>query len=355
MFLILGILWSVSATAPGVERAEGIARSSPRVLTQWAELQRAARSLRDPTLKSAVTELLSHPVPTFVPWDSPQSLKQRKAALVAAGLLDPGVTVEALFPKLAAPPESFLASAGSTLNGHHAHPGGLVEHTTFNLHVALALARAYRETAEVSGINLDALAAGVLLHDVMKPYLMGWFPDGTLATQVSIAGTASHHIFAVAEAIHRRLPAAVVVTLASAHDAPGTAEARVVGFLRAGALLAGEDPEALGLVKKGPDGGFHLVSMPTFEASISHLSDHDYVLSEPAAHLVNASLDRLIRAEAGATANDVDVRWTRYRIEAQLPILTLYAAMLQGGDSQLKKLLARWHLRVAIASSSQRL
>lgn len=198
-------------------------------------------------------------------------------------------------------------------------------------------------------VQRDVLTAAVLLHDSMKPYATQWRADGTQTVQVNIAGTASHHIFALAEAIHRHLPAAVVVALAAAHDAPGTAEARVVGFLWAGAILAGEDPRALGLLKAGEDGKTILAALPSFEAAISHLSDHDYVVSEPSAHVVSAAVERLIRsAPGGAALRPEQLRWGRYRIEARVPALRLYAALLEGGDEAVRRLLLAE--RVALVS-----
>jgi hypothetical protein len=107
----------------------------------------------------------------------------------------------------------------------------------------------------------------------------------------------------------------------------------VAGFLQAGALLAGEDAQKLGLVEAG--------LLPSFEEAISHLSDHDYVLAEPASHLVAGRLDTLIRAAWGSPSpTDAQVRWSRYRVEASVPTMRLYAAFLAGGEGGLRKLLA---------------
>jgi hypothetical protein len=340
---------AVAALLPA-QRAEHLAQGSAVVREQWGALLKAAQGISDAKLRTAVVEVLKSPNPTFLPLDV-QDQEERLKGLVDAGLVDASVKVDAAFPSLATR-QSFVASPGSTLDGHHAHPGGLVEHTYFNLLAAQGLSRAYEASAGVK-VKDDVVTAAVLLHDAMKPYVLQWQADGTMLVQPSIAGTASHHIYAIAEAMHRGLSNEVVVALAAAHDPPGTAEARVVGFLRAGALLAGVDPVARGLLVLGPDGKPKLAAPTSFEAAISHLADHDYVLSEPAAHLVAATLDRLIRAATRAPTTDVAVRWARYRIEAQVPAVKLYEALLAGGDAAVQRELVQAKVPLMAPSATE--
>ena len=69
---------------------------------------------------------------------------------------------------------------------------------------------------------------------------------------------------------------------ACAHDHPGAAasEQLVVGWLKAAAVINGKDPFKAGLV--GKDG--KTLPMPRrMEGFVTHLADHDWVLSVPAA------------------------------------------------------------------------
>jgi hypothetical protein len=60
--------------------------------------------------------------------------RRRMSVRRAAGLLDASTTVDALFPPLVDPrraPQPFQTAPGGSF--HHDHPGGLAEHTAFNL------------------------------------------------------------------------------------------------------------------------------------------------------------------------------------------------------------------------------
>jgi hypothetical protein len=155
----------------------------------------------------------------------------------------------------------------------------------------------------------------------MKAWALQWREDGTLTTQAKIAGTSSHHPFVIAECIHRRLSADLVTAVAYAHDPPTTA-ARAA-YIRAGAILAGVDPIAAGYLNKEGE----LIALPSLEANINHLSDHDYVLADPAAIAVNAALSRLFTFKTPAEA-----RWHKAMIKSRIPHIKLYALLRARGD-----------------------
>ena len=66
-------------------------------------------------------------------------------------------------------------------------------------------------------------------------------------------------------------------------------KARLWNCCRASALIAGVDAIQFGLVARRT-GGYVLAALPPLEAFVSHLSDHDYVATIPAARVVGARL-----------------------------------------------------------------
>ncbi len=329
----------------GNERAARLAAANGDAKAALAYVQRQAATIRDPALRRAVQEILADPVPTFLAtYPDVPSREAARQALVSTGLLPPETTVDALFPPVAdkgpARP-TFLAAPGGTPDLHHAYPGGLPVHTAFNLRAALALEENYRHSYKIA-LRRDFVLAAPILHDAFKAWVLQWKADGSLTHQAKVAGTASHHPMIAAEALHRGLPPEFVIALASAHDPPGGAsEPIVVGYLRAAAIVAKVDPVEIGLlVRKG--NGFALPSMPGFEATINHLSDHDYVLTDPASRLVADALVRIGRATPGGESfDDARLRWMRLRIQSRIPGMRLYHWLREGGDEGLRKELAR--------------
>ncbi len=338
---------SVAHAQDGNARAERLAKKSAEAERAMRYLDERAQAIKDPALKAAANELLKNPAPTFLRrFVTAADREQARAALVAAGFLDGKVSLAQLFPPLAAggrAPQSFLAAPAQALGFHHAHPGGLAEHTAFNVELALALAATYADRYALRALDLDTVAAAALLHDAMKPWVLQWRADGTLTEQPKIAGTASHHPFIVAEAFYRKLPAAFLVALASAHDAPsGDTAIKVVGYLRAGALLAGVDPVAYGVLARRGDGGFALARAFSVESVINHLSDHDYVLTDPAGVAVTDGLAQLLRKRG--PVDEARLRWAIARIESQVPGPRLYAAFARGGLDELGAEVERAHV-----------
>ena len=109
--------------------------------------------------------------------------------------------------------------------------------------------------------------------------MIEWNADGTATPdEGQIAGTGSHHILGVAEALMRDLPPDFVVVLASAHQPahPGTELHELIGYLQAAAIIAGKSYRAAGLTEDGT----HLAGPAPLESYLHHLSDHDWVASE---------------------------------------------------------------------------
>ena len=363
LLLIAAFSATPALAQAGNARALAIARGSPVAQAAMRLLTRTAGSIRSPQLHRVALAVLANPAPTFMAnLATPEARQKVRQALIAQGLLDPGVSVETLFPPLGDPkvaPQPFLGAPANGLHGHHAYPGGLAQHSAFNLRSALDLAANYEKLYALpeGTLDRDRLIAAVVMHDAMKVWTLQWNADGTTRAQFQIAHTASHHPFMVAEALHRGLPPALVVTLASAHDDPlGDTAQKVVGYLRAGAILAGVDPVAYGLLVA--DGsGFALAHPAPMEAVINHLSDHDWVLTEPAAHVTDGALDRLAQAAAGHPLPSAQLNWMRYRIEAQLSGVALYALWSKGGDEAVRTAVAakklKWVNRADLPDAKQ--
>jgi hypothetical protein len=151
-----------------------------------------------------------------------------------------------------------------------------------NVRSSLGLFSGYHDTFGIA-LDRDVVLAAQLLHDLHKPWVFQWQTDASSLPEYTIAGTGGHHILGIAESLFRGLPPDVVVAQASAHDHPGTPEdeAKVVGYLRAGAIIAGINPIRAGVLAH--DGA--TVSLPRkIEGFVTHLGDHDWILAVPAAH-----------------------------------------------------------------------
>ena len=355
--VVIALLASfVAAAQEANARAQRIAEASPEAKRALAYVLTQVRALPDGPIREQALALVENPAPTFMErLASPRARAEVRQALVDAGLLAPSVSVAALFPPLADPrraPQPFLSAPAQAPTGHHDYPGGLAEHTAVNLEAALGWARDYHDRFGVPlGPTLRTeVVAAAALHDVMKPWCLQWREDGTTTAEATIASTASHHIFAIAEALHRKLPAEFIVVLASAHSSALLEPAAVVGYLRAGAILAGVDPVAYGLLVKNGD-GYALARPPPIAAAIDNLADHDYVLSGPVAKTIEAALDRLALAQhPGLDA--AALRWIHHRVQSRLSGIALYAIWQRGGDRALARAIAAAHLSLDARASA---
>ena len=111
----------------------------------------------------------------------------------------------------------FMAAPASTWCVHHVFPGGLVFHTLTNLKNALVLGKNWEDINHIE-LNHDWLRAAPIWHDIAKTWVMQWMEDGSSTiNEGKIAGTSTHHILGIAEALMRKLPPDFVVVVASAH------------------------------------------------------------------------------------------------------------------------------------------
>jgi hypothetical protein len=228
-----------------------------------------------------------------------EALKQQgyisDAAAAARSLYGYPVVADRACLHTAAP---FLATPGSDEDSHHSWPGGLADHTAFNLHVADDLVARYRALTSAT-YDTGALDAGVLWHDWAKRLVLVWGDGGVVSYESPIAGTASHHIIGLAEAMARNLPPREILVQVCAHQAPATeTDAKVIGWIKAAAIIAQVDPVARGYLKAG---GTALEVRP--ECRINNLSDGNWVYAVPATQHAKRMIARLA-PQTGHSSDD---------------------------------------------------
>lgn len=359
--LILLLLCPTAILAQtGNSRAQKIAQNSLPARKALSYIRQQIATMRNPTLKRLTADFIAHPHPTYQA-RSPLPADREKvlAELRAASLLPSETSLEGIFVPVtdpAKPPQSFLAAPGSyyataTVSaGHHAYPGGLPVHTAYNLRAGLDMIKNYRlqyagfSPDSAFAIDRDVVICGIVLHDVMKTLVFQWNEDGSQFPEQRIAGTGAHHVLAIAEMYARGFPAEAIIAMASAHNPTAPAEQRriVVGYLRAGAIIARVDPVAYGTLRvKGDNLDIALPARP--EHFIVNLSDADYFYSGHAA----ASTVDILRRLAGRKLNwsteelqGARFNWLRNRLLSRYTEMGLYQLYIErGSEDALLKLL----------------
>jgi hypothetical protein len=281
--LVAALVGRAGAVGEGDAKAEAIARAQPRVRARYAELKAEARLIKDPTRRAEILIMLGRPEFRVIERRAKDEA-EIAAALKSAGLLD--AAAEKVFP--ATPAMAVVAAPGGVWRGHHSYPGGLVDHTLFNLRAGLALAGVYRRDYGLT-LDDDAIRAAALMHDMAKTATLHWNADGTLpAAEPQVAATGLHHILAVSEALARGWPPPLVVCVASAHSPAhaGPELGLLLGYLRAAAIIAGTPNAAAGLSADGKS----LAFPAPVESFITHVDDHDFVLTETSIKAADAAL-----------------------------------------------------------------
>ena len=314
---------------------EQMARQSARVMDAWKYLQDATAEVADPTLRAVVQEMLHNPAPGVAKSDAVAITAELKGQKL---LKD---DASALFPPcsdVSRSPQPFFTAPGSGWGSHHAYPGGLATHTALNVASCKAL---YDNYIAVSGLKLDrdTVLASQLLHDLHKPWVFQWQADGTCRKEEPLAGTGEHHVLSVAESLKRGLSPALCVAQACAHDHPGSAasEAAVVGWLKAAAIINGTDAVRAGLIEKD---GKTLPLPRRMEGFVTHLADHDWVLSVPAAQWISAALKSVAADTYGLKGADLEGRpFNQFRnyVLSQTTAMRLYGVYSSSGTDALKR------------------
>ncbi|WP_272699170.1 twin-arginine translocation signal domain-containing protein [Desulfovibrio sp. Fe33] len=317
---------------------EAMADASAPVSASWRSILKAAAAIRNPAIRASVEQILDNPAPSVIKSMSASDKKAIYKELSAKGLIE-GVSEADFLPPSAnadVSPQPFRSAPGSGYQSHHAYPGGLCTHTGLNTRVSIALYDGYREVYDYM-LDRDVVIAAQLLHDLHKPWVFQWDANGESRTERKLAGTGEHHTLGVAESIARRLPADVVVAQACAHNHPRTEqdEAQVVGWLTAASIIAGVDPVAYGLLDKG---GKTLPLPRRQEGFVTHLGDHDWVLTVPACQWILPTMEKVAMRDFGISKNDLKAKpFNQFRnyVFSQATIMSLYETYASKGEAEL--------------------
>lgn len=296
----------VPVTLKGLPRdAMAAAKASTLVYDSFSSIISISQKISDASLRSAVLKLLNDPTPTFMAnYPGQSSISRLYSQLASAGLIDTSkIDVALLLPPYNGSVQPFRTAPGSGYGSHHSYPGGLATHVGVNMHITSYICDTYKEVFGYD-VHRDVALAGQAMHDICKPFVFQWQPDGASLKEYTIAGQGAHHVISLAETIYRGFPPEVVVAQACAHGAPSSPkeEEAVVGWLRAAAMMAQKDPVDYGLI----NGMGGLPAPHHQEGYIVHLGDHDWVLSVPAAQKSVVLLKTIAREKYGMSESDLN-------------------------------------------------
>lgn len=314
------------------------ANRSELVKHAYQQVLQSAGKIKDGSLRTTVVNIIKNPAPTIMEqYTNMAAVERVYNRLLDKHLIEEGkISRETLFPRVAdiqKSPQPFISAPGSGYGSHHAYPGGLPAHMATNLLIAEGLLETYRQNFAYD-LDSDVVLASEALHDLHKPWVFQWEENGVCLPEYTIAGTGAHHILSLAESMYRKLPAEVIVAQACAHNHPGTArdEADVVGWLQAAAIIAGQDAASF-----LSDDGMHLPQPQSQAGYFTHLADHDWVLSSPAAQRSVAALQKIAREEYKMSEEDIKGRkfnYFRNYIGAQLSFMHLNYMMSSGQEQK---------------------
>jgi hypothetical protein len=333
----------------GNAAAASLARGSNLVRATYARVEALIASVEDRALREALYDLVRNPRPRYAQkHPTPDERAAVAATLALTGLIKVDDPVRGIFPPGTEPQSTlavqpFWAAPGSGEGSHHDYPGGLAMHESFNASIAVGIATQY--DAHYFGgrptVSRDTVIAAALYHDVMKTVVFGWNEDGTVFDELQIAGTGAHHILSAAEAIARGHDARFVTTLLAAHAAPSLGdEEKVATWAQAAAIIANVDPYAYGLLKPGGRSLVLAADPAPLEAFVNHLSDHDYVISVHAMHVVAPRLQqRWTRQFAGLQRLAPTFPWYRSMVLTRTSAIALYDALARRGPDAFDRML----------------
>jgi hypothetical protein len=317
-----------------------MADASAPVSAAWRSIRLTAAEIRNPAIRTRVEAILDNPAPTLARSIGKGEKKAIYKELTAKGLLMEVREADFMPPVGNADkaPQPFRAAPGSGYQSHHSYPGGLATHTDLNTRVSLALYDGYRQVYDYK-LDRDVVIAAQLLHDLHKPWVFQWDEHGESRGEMKLGGTGEHHPLGVAESIVRGLPAEVCVAQACAHNHPRTEkdEAQVVGWLTAASVIAGVDPVKYGLL--AADG--KTLPMPRRqEGFVTHLGDHDWVLTVPAAQWLIPVMEKVAVHDYGISENDLKKKpFNQFRnyVFSQATIMSLYETYAAKGEAELTR------------------
>jgi hypothetical protein len=319
-----------------------MARRSRMVQDSYSFLLEQSATIRDLKIRDTVLGVLQNPAPTFMErYGTASARKELKNRLTSEGLLDGSISDAEFLPPCKDPKKSgqpFYSAPGSGYMSHHSYPGGVATHTALNLKVSLALHDGYSEIYGYK-LNRDVVIASQVLHDLHKAFVFPWQADGSSRDEMKLAGTGEHHPYSVAESIYRGLPASVVVAQACAHNHPGWEkdETGPVNWIKAAAVIAGVDPVREGLLAEE---GKTLPIPRDQEYFVTHLGDHDWVLTVPAAKWLIPVMKTVAQREYGMTREELEGKKfnaLRNYAFSQVSIMRLYQIYNDKGEAELAR------------------
>nr|WP_321512988.1 twin-arginine translocation signal domain-containing protein [uncultured Pseudodesulfovibrio sp.] len=317
-----------------------MAEVSAPVSASWRSIKLAAAEIRNPTIRNRVEAILDNPAPTVTKGLGRSDKKSIYKELTTQGfLLD--VKENDFLPPVkdgSKASQPFYSAPGSGYQSHHSYPGGLATHTDLNVRVSMALYDGYRGVYDYL-LDRDVVIAAQILHDLHKPWVFQWNTNGESRTELTIGGTGEHHTLSIAESIVRGLPAEVCVAQACAHNHPRTPkdEASVVGWIQAASILAGVDPVKRGLLENG---GKTLPLPRRQEGFVTHLGDHDWVLTVPAAQWIIPIMKKIALRDYGISESDLKNKpFNQFRnyVFSQATIMSLYETYAARGEAELTR------------------
>ena len=317
-----------------------MAKKSPYVQNAYDFLIKTADEIQDAPLKRVTLDILRNPAPTLMELYPGNAEKEAaKQKLVTAGYLNETAQYTDFLPPYQTAAQAvipFYSAPGSGYASHHCYPGGLATHVAVNVKAALGFYNAYKDIFQYP-MSRDIVIAAQALHDLHKPWVFQWQSDGSSRKEYALAGAGSHHVLSIAELIHRKMPATLITAMACAHNHPGTPsdEKEVINWLKAAAIIAGQDAVTYGLLEKD---GQTLPLPRRAEGFITHLGDHDFVLSVPAAKWMIAKLGEIAKHNYAMSEADLQTKkFNAFRnyVFSQVTLEQLYLVWTIDGDEAL--------------------
>jgi len=318
-----------------------MATKSNLVQSAYRYITGICEEIKNPLLRDRVLQVIHNPAPTFMEgYTTHNARKILWQKLVVGNHLSETIGVTDFLPpseNIQKTSQPFYAAPGSGYMSHHAYPGGLATHTAFNIRASLNASQGYFETFDYK-LDRDIIIASQALHDLHKPWVFQWQEDGTCMKETTLAGQGAHHVLGLAESIYRGFPPEVVIAQACAHNHPGSDkdEAEVVCWIKAACIIADKDPIREGLLSRNGD----TLPIPRRQENfITHLGDHDWVLSGPAVKWTLPALKNIGRQEYKMTDQELEGKnFNHFRnyVFSQFSALRSYQVLVMQGEAGLK-------------------
>jgi len=186
---------------PSVSRPDSFAHLSPRVQKANQILLDGIQKIRDAVIKKVVIAMLAPLRNSGSQW----LLQYHPAMQKNAPAFCERFAMEANY-------DLWWGGPAAAQKSHHCYPGGWLLHNATNLHSLQMLIQTARDLRGLQ-INADAMFAGMLLHDCLKPQLLLW-QNGEMMDDPE---GSNHHVAALAEAYLQGAPPEVLIMLAGIH------------------------------------------------------------------------------------------------------------------------------------------